>query len=227
MNEEEKKLGKNVQRTEGEFVNSAASTGCCGPNSAPGCCSNAKGNSGVNEEPSIGKSRWKLALFLVIMALAITLGGYSIVKKSSGTSDESAIAGGLACCPGGAASCAPKLSATAMRLVKDNDAVFIMLPHQYLEPEVPIEPIMQATVGRLNSKGKKADGIIVETLTDDYTALTKEFAVISFPTMLILSQSGNVQFVTGEMTEDRLTRALVAATAPASACCPPSIKTRG
>ncbi len=207
---------------------------CCPEGSNQDCCSSS-GERGSGDRPAGGRSLGRTILFVVIVLAAVLLSGRALMRgtSSEGTDPDTraltetggapGLAGGesdpqfdVACSP---SDCAvpgfPELAAT---LVKDKDAVFLILPGERPEETEAVADQVEKVVTLLTGQGKQ---VLARTLEQDepgYNELTQTSGVGSSLSVIVLGSSGQLASATGEITGEGLLRAFVEATMSAPAC---------
>lgn len=115
----------------------------------------------------------------------------------------------------------PELDSLASlnKAATDTDAVFILLAANDQASSDAATKQIEAAAGTIRGGGKRISAFRLKQGTADYANLTKQ---LSIPCVLALVRGGGMSGVpAGQITETNLIQAFVAASRPASGCCPP------
>ena len=211
------------------------SSGCCPPPKEGG-----SGGGGTSRD-----SRGKTLVFVLVMLIAVGIGGYSFSKRfavKSQDPEQPLITSTSEGAPGqswrspatiklpsgvGAVSCGATLSSLKALddVAADKEAVFVLLLGESGETSENIALLVNAVVRKLSDQGKRVGSFIIEKHGEGYDQLTKEFSVQSLPYVIVAGRGCGSAAVSGEITEIKLLRAFVQASMSPSSCaipCAPS-----
>jgi hypothetical protein len=108
--------------------------------------------------------------------------------------------------------------ASLNKVAADTDAVFILLTADDREGNQAATEQIEAAAKMIRNNGTRISAFRLNQGAPDYANLTKQ---LSLPSVLALVKGGGVRGVpAGQITETNLIQAFVAATRPASGCCP-------
>jgi len=212
------------------------------PSCGVDCCSPSSG----------GGKNWKTVVFVVVMLLAGAVAAHSLLTRngetasisqegvSFGTTSLCDKAGLSTECPATskqpsetvAVSCGVTLDSIES-LGKSADegganVVFIFLAGENEELNRIASAQVEATSNMLSAKGKQIAAFTLQKDSEGYDQLIKQFSVELLPSVIVAGQGYGAATVSGEITETKLLRAFVVASAPVACgpggCCPSGLK---
>ncbi len=183
------------------------------------------------------RTTWSKALiFAVVMGAAVAAGTYSFVNTRGSTSDpkgnfvssyaHAKVGSVLPEREQGARKVLSGLSLGSLRALNtvaaDKEAVFILLPGERAELARAASLQLNMVVSRLSSVGKRVGAFTLERNAEGHGQLVQQFAVKSFPCVVVLGRGCTSSAVSGDITRERLFRAYVLASTRGSSCsgCP-------
>jgi hypothetical protein len=203
---------------------------------------------------SSGGQSWKTLVFVVVILLAGGVAAHSLLTRSGETASVSdqAASFSVAGLPETAGS-STEVSVTSEqpseavtvscgitvdslmsleRASADKKAVFILLAGGNEEADRSASAEVEAVVDKLSAKGKQVAAFTLQSNTEGYNQLVKQFSVKSLPCVIVAGRGCGAAAVWGEITEGNLVRAFVKASTPisscgprkGSSCCPPRPK---
>lgn len=198
---------------------------CCSPSSSSSCGSSGGGDCCA---PAIGStSRWKIIAFVLIVGAALAVLAHGLLKKPA---DAQAAPGSFSSLTEDAgtakvspsALCGSPLPSVAAldKVAADREAVFILLPADNTETDRKASREVQAAISTLTSKGKQVAAFTVEKANPDHGRLLQRFSMGALPAVVVAGRGCGSTAVSGEISEDKLLQAFLAATTPSS--CGPS-----
>ncbi len=105
-------------------------------------------------------------------------------------------------------------------LAADKDVVFLVLPGDAQNPTQGVFNQVGAVAKNLWASGQKVGVFTLKSNAPDHDQLVRNFAVKTFPCVVVLGRQGSATAVAGDVSEARLYSAFVLASKP-GACCPP------
>ncbi|MFH1312683.1 MAG: hypothetical protein ABIJ00_05600 [Candidatus Eisenbacteria bacterium] len=180
---------------------------CCGPGTEPGGTSR-------------GAFRLRSIIFIVVIAAAIAVAAWSLVKanrseadiRADGQSEETSILEDARRldlgAPYGLADLAP-----------DKDFAFVLLAGADAQEMTTAAQAIKQTTGTLAGRGIEAAALTIETDDPRYEDMADVFEVAAFPAVVLLGGGCGARVVSGDITEDELLKGYVQA-ACATGCGP-------
>jgi len=107
--------------------------------------------------------------------------------------------------------------ASLNKVAANSNAVFIFLAAEDQQSSQPITKEIEAAAKKIQSNGIRVSAFTLKKGAPNYAQLAKQF---SLPCVLAMVKGAGASGVSGEITEAKLIQAFVAASRPASACCP-------
>jgi hypothetical protein len=186
----------------------ATDTQCC--DSSASCCSptDTEGKSG-----SLGRN----IVAGVILLAAIGLAGFSVAKKSGWISDGQGTTSVAAAEAAGSGFTPSPLSTTLTELRGDHDAVFALLPCGHEDHTQELRDMVAPAIVKLKAKGKRTDLVIVDPSSPAYTELANLYNITAFPCIAIVGTGCAPSPLSGDVTEERVFSAFIAATSSSCA----------
>jgi hypothetical protein len=102
----------------------------------------------------------------------------------------------------------------------DKEAVFILLPGDSRDSAQDASLLVEATVNKLSSKGKRVAAFTLKNGAEDHERLVRQFSIASLPGVVVAGRDCGSTAVWGEITETKLLQAFVAGSTPSSSCGP-------
>ena len=188
---------------------------CCSPDSSPDCCSAPKETPAACCSPST-KSPLKTAIFIAIMLAAICVAVISITNKSNRQESTPATTTERPVILANGLETIPKLA----NLAADNDVIFVTLPGPGGQSADSASTQVNAAVGMLTDREKKAAAFTLDSNADGHDEVTAGFGIDKFPAVIIVARGCKPAKLEGEISQENLVAAYVKASATASACGP-------
>ena len=219
MNDDKEKAGS---RENAGDLQPCCDGGSCCPSGSDGGCKN-----------------WKIAMFVLIVVAAGVVLARSLISKSNSAADQrqqlfaTIPPDGKPDTPAAAnitetqGSDQPASSlwgepldslASLNKVAADTDAVFILFAADDQESSQAATKQIEAAAKTIRGSGTRVSAFRLKQGTADYANLTKQLSV---PCVLAMVKGRGLSGVSGEITETKLVQAFVAASRPASGCCPP------
>ena len=110
--------------------------------------------------------------------------------------------------------------ASLSKVAAETDSVFILLAADDQQGNQTITNEIEAAAKKIQSNGISISAFTLKKSAPNYAQLTKQ---LSLPCVLAMVKGGGASGVSGEITEAKLIQAFVAASRPASACCPSGV----
>jgi len=200
----------------------------CASGCGSGCCSTS----------GIGKKRKIIICLAVAFAAAIVL-AYGIMQKAEAQSDlgQNALETANESNQMDSSTWGKPIESLASlsQEASQKDIVFLYLPIKGQGPDENIMREIQSATGKAQSRGTMAAFFALDEGSEDYAQLTNQvpapFVLVivkgSYPSAVPvnISQEGGMGVVSGDISEENLLYAMVAASRPSASCCPaPSAK---
>jgi len=198
--------------------------GSCGPSCCSSDCCGPQAGSGGRPGGWCGVFRLRSIIFIVVIAAAIAVAAWSLVKANRKAADvpaETDRAVAVATSPGLA------------DLAPGKDFAFVLLEGADARETAAATRVIQQVLGTLSGKGVQAAALTLRPNDPRFKKLVSALAVDGFPAVVLLGKTGTPSVVKGEITEDALLRDYVRVTcavgcapgacgigAGASGCCP-------
>ncbi len=221
-------------------MNDKDKANCCPPNVASECSAPSTVGSDCCPPPAESTSRWRILVFaLVLIAAGATL-GYRLTGESGAKEDfpvpvQPLVIGAIAGKPNDDSSvntavksetgseamlpaCALALDSIASlnKVAQDKDVVFIILPGESEELSDQLSREVEGALEKISSKNKQVAAFTMNGEAEDYAKLVESFSIKSFPSIVVMGRGCGAAAVTGEITEAKLLRAFILASAPAA-----------
>lgn len=196
------------------------------------CCSSTQGDDVCC---SSGGQSWKTLVFVVVILLAGGVAAHSLLTRGGETASLNVTGLSEAVCSStesGAGSeqqskgfgvlCGVTVDSlmSLERAAADKKAVFILLAGGNEEADRSASAEVEAVVDKLSAKGKQVAAFTLQSNTEGYDQLVKQFSVESFPCVIVAGRGCGAAAVWGEITEGNLVRAFIKASVPVSSCGP-------
>ena len=107
--------------------------------------------------------------------------------------------------------------ASLNKVAADTDAVFVFLAAEDQQNNQNIISQVEAAAKTINADGIQVSAFKLNKTAPDYAQLAKQFPV---PSVLAMVKGRGMSAVSGQINETKLVQAYVAASRPASGCCP-------
>ncbi|MHC4748510.1 MAG: hypothetical protein ACYTFW_01415 [Planctomycetota bacterium] len=183
------------------------------PDESPPCCGPTSGQSDCCSPGSGGSKSFKTAIFVVVILLACAVAAHSLLTKGNRTANTSPPT----------ESFRADLASLALFNSEgaEQKAVFILLADESGGLDEKTFQQTEQAASRITSKGTPIGTVTIDSKSDDYALLTKNFSIDSFPSVVIMVKGAGSAVVSGQITEARLLEAFVEAST-AGPCCPGS-----
>jgi len=179
-------------------------------NRSQDCCCSSENNSVECCQP--GKSSWlSRIIFGVVILAAITVGVYSLAKKSDSSNDFQQ-----------AAICGINLNTIASleKLAADKDVIFILLADENEEQIYEASIQVESIVDKLLANSKRVSAFTLKKNAEDYSEVIKQCSIESIPCVVVWGSGCMPVVVAEDFSEARLMNAYVQASTPMPACIP-------
>jgi hypothetical protein len=110
--------------------------------------------------------------------------------------------------------------ASLSKVAAETDSVFILLAADDQQGNQTITNEIEAAAKKIQSNGIRISAFTLKKSAPNYAQLASQFPQ---PCVLAMVKGGGASGVSGEITEAKLIQAFVAASRPASACCPSGV----
>ena len=107
--------------------------------------------------------------------------------------------------------------ASLNKVAANSDGVFILLAADDKQADQTIATQIEAAAKKIQAGGMRISTFKLKQGTENYAQVASQFAV---PCVLAMVKGGGASGVSGPITEAKLIQAFVAASRPASGCCP-------
>jgi len=190
-----------------------------------------------------GGKRWKIIVFILIMLAAGGVLARSFIRKTNSEANQGQQSFAIVQPESGGEIDAPSMAdgtteaevsnqsasslwgkpldslASLSEVASDTDAVFILLAAEDQQDMQPITAEIEAAAKTIQAGGTRITAFRLKQDAPSYANLTKQLSV---PCVLAMVKGGGLSGVTADqITETKLVQAFVAASRPASGCCPP------
>ena len=109
--------------------------------------------------------------------------------------------------------------ASLNKVAADSDAVFVLITAKDQLNDKTITKEIEAAAQKIMANGTKVSAFRLKESAPEYANLVKQ---VSVPSVLAMVKGLGMSAVSGEITEDKLVQAFVAASRHGGSCCPPS-----
>jgi len=191
----------------------------CSSGCKAGCCCSSNGIS----------KRAKIIVFLIVAIAAAIVIAQGIMQKAEAESDMGLNSSDLSLWS------EPVASLASLNQVATQKDVFLYLPLTDQGPDVKIKHEIESVASKAQSQGRSIAFFALDQGSEDYGQLTSQ---VPAPLVLVINNGCNLSsvpsnittetgmsVVSGDISEENLLYALVAASRPTAGCCPlPSTK---
>ena len=192
-----------------------------GPNQAeckPGC------GSGCNCRATGISKKSKIIICLIVAIAAVVVLAHGIMQKAEAQSDLEQNASNLSLWANTIDSLASLNQEAPLK-----DAVFLYLPMKGQEPDENVKKEIEAAAGKAQSQGTMTAFYVLDEGSEDYLQLTSQvpapfvLVMVKGSSMTVVPANVSIEkgmsVVSGDISEENLLYALVAASRPSASCC--------